>query len=237
MCPTKHRGKKCVLWIYGRANFFWTICESDGQDVPILEGDGTVSASYRRVHTVMGNSPDDLVYVEIFGKNTRQYEDFRRNSWHFAVKLGQSATRSRSVALHAFSSNRTTNVSDHPSLSPAHWSRVRSSPLVKNIAASTGGCFVAKKGRQCEIPLGWTDLAQDDPLTTLAAGKSWFRAADLLELAHPVKASADEENPIMEILVYSVCPSRFGFPSRPHSGASVPLTDIEACYCTSRRPA
>jgi uncharacterized protein DUF5372 len=49
-------------------------------------------------------------------------------------------------------------------------------------------CFVDKKGRECEIPIGWTDLAPEDPLTALAAGRSWFRAPDLLELAHLVAA-------------------------------------------------
>src|SRR5262249_39021553 len=176
---TKHRGKKCVLWIYGKANFFWTICESDGQDVPILEGDGTVSASYRRVHNVMGNSPDDLGICRDFLQKHSRIRGFSSEFVAFRREIRTKCHPSGSgVALHAFSSNRTTNVSDHPSLSPAHWSRV--------------GCFVAKKGRQCEIPPGWTDLAQDDPITTLAAGKSWFRAADLLELAHLVKASADE---------------------------------------------
>ena len=49
-------------------------------------------------------------------------------------------------------------------------------------------CFVDKKGRQCEIPLSWTDLAPEDAVATLSAGKSWFRAADLLELARMVAA-------------------------------------------------
>jgi hypothetical protein len=48
--------------------------------------------------------------------------------------------------------------------------------------------FLDKKGRQCEIPLSWTDLAPEDALSTLAAGKSWFRAADLLELARLLEA-------------------------------------------------
>lgn len=49
-------------------------------------------------------------------------------------------------------------------------------------------CFLDKKGRQCEILLGWTDLAPEDALATLADGKSWFRAADLLELVRLVEA-------------------------------------------------
>jgi uncharacterized protein DUF5372 len=48
-------------------------------------------------------------------------------------------------------------------------------------------CFLDKKGRQCEIPLSWTDLAAEDPITILASGKSWFRAADLLELARLIE--------------------------------------------------
>jgi len=48
-------------------------------------------------------------------------------------------------------------------------------------------CFLDKKGRQCEIPLSWTDLAAEDPIHILAFGKSWFRAADLVELARLVE--------------------------------------------------
>jgi hypothetical protein len=48
-------------------------------------------------------------------------------------------------------------------------------------------CFLDKKGRQCEIPLGWTDLAPEDAIITLAAGKSCFRAGGLLELARLVE--------------------------------------------------
>ena len=44
-------------------------------------------------------------------------------------------------------------------------------------------CFVDKQGRQCEIPLGWTDLAAEDPFPILSSGKSWFRAVILVELA------------------------------------------------------
>jgi hypothetical protein len=47
-------------------------------------------------------------------------------------------------------------------------------------------CFLDKKGRQCEIPLSWTDLAAEDPVHVLASEKSWFRAADLLELVRLV---------------------------------------------------
>jgi hypothetical protein len=48
-------------------------------------------------------------------------------------------------------------------------------------------CFLDRKGRQCEIPLSWTDLAAEDPVRLLASRKSWFRAADLLELVRLVE--------------------------------------------------
>ena len=48
-------------------------------------------------------------------------------------------------------------------------------------------CFLDKKGRQCEIPLSWTDLAAEDPVVILASVKTWFRAADLVELARLVE--------------------------------------------------
>jgi hypothetical protein len=47
--------------------------------------------------------------------------------------------------------------------------------------------FLDKKGRQFEIPLNWTDLAGEDTLLNLSARKSWFRAADLVELARLVE--------------------------------------------------
>ena len=47
------------------------------------------------------------------------------------------------------------------------------------------GCF-DKKGRQFEIPLNWTDLAPEYTLTMSPFGKTWFRAADLVELARLV---------------------------------------------------
>ena len=47
--------------------------------------------------------------------------------------------------------------------------------------------FLDKKGRQCEIPLSWTDLGPQDAVTTLANGKRCFRAADLLELARLIE--------------------------------------------------
>jgi len=57
----------------------------------------------------------------------------------------------------------------------------------KEYGAEQRVCFLDKKGRQCEIPLSWTDLAAEDAVTILASGKSWFRAADLFELARLVE--------------------------------------------------
>jgi len=48
-------------------------------------------------------------------------------------------------------------------------------------------CFLDKKGRQFEIPPSWTHLAAEDPVTIMASGKSWFRAADLLELVRLIE--------------------------------------------------
>lgn len=48
-------------------------------------------------------------------------------------------------------------------------------------------CFQDEKGRICEIPLSWTSLAMADPFVILAAGKSWFRFEDLLELARLIR--------------------------------------------------
>jgi len=38
------------------------------------------------------------------------------------------------------------------------------------------------------IPLAWTSLAPEDPFVVLAAGRSWFRVVDLLEVARLVEA-------------------------------------------------
>jgi hypothetical protein len=42
-------------------------------------------------------------------------------------------------------------------------------------------------GRLSLIPRAWTDLAPLDPFVTLAAGRSWFRVEELLDLARLVK--------------------------------------------------
>ena len=48
-------------------------------------------------------------------------------------------------------------------------------------------CFRDEKDRICEIPLSWTSLAVEDPFVIVAAGRSWFRFEDLLELARIVR--------------------------------------------------
>ena len=40
-----------------------------------------------------------------------------------------------------------------------------------------------QQGRQHSLPLGWTDAAEPDVFVTMSAGRSAFRAADLVELA------------------------------------------------------
>lgn len=48
-------------------------------------------------------------------------------------------------------------------------------------------CYLDEGDRLHEIPVNWTDLAPQDPLLTFAAGKSCFRAKDLLELAQLIE--------------------------------------------------
>jgi len=48
-------------------------------------------------------------------------------------------------------------------------------------------CFHDEKGRLCEIPLGWTSLAVGDAFLSVAAGRSWFRFEDLVELARLIQ--------------------------------------------------
>jgi hypothetical protein len=49
------------------------------------------------------------------------------------------------------------------------------------------------------VPASWTDLVPEDPLVRLAAGRSPFRAVDLMELAQLVErlgsASVNEITP------------------------------------------
>ena len=53
-------------------------------------------------------------------------------------------------------------------------------------------CFHGEKDRICEIPLSWTSLALEDPFLIQAAGKSWFRFEDLLELARLIRRCRDD---------------------------------------------
>jgi hypothetical protein len=48
-------------------------------------------------------------------------------------------------------------------------------------------CFLDEERRSHEIPLSWTDMALQEP-PAFAAGKSWFRVMDLLELARLIEA-------------------------------------------------
>ena len=47
--------------------------------------------------------------------------------------------------------------------------------------------FEGDKGRVSLIPLAWTSLAAEDPFVVLAAGRSWFRVGELLELVRLVE--------------------------------------------------
>ena len=42
--------------------------------------------------------------------------------------------------------------------------------------------FLDGDGRQFSLPVGWTDAAEPDVFVTMAAGRSPFRFADLVEL-------------------------------------------------------
>jgi hypothetical protein len=42
--------------------------------------------------------------------------------------------------------------------------------------------FLDGDGRQFSLPVGWTDAAEPDAFVTMAAGRSLFRFADLVEL-------------------------------------------------------
>jgi hypothetical protein len=44
-----------------------------------------------------------------------------------------------------------------------------------------------RHGHLASMPAGWTSLESDDPFVVVAAGRSWFRAPDLVELAGLVR--------------------------------------------------
>jgi hypothetical protein len=52
--------------------------------------------------------------------------------------------------------------------------------------------FQDKEGRLHSLPTGWTDAAGLDPFVAVAAGRSLFRVADLLELANRIDGRASE---------------------------------------------
>jgi hypothetical protein len=43
--------------------------------------------------------------------------------------------------------------------------------------------FFDAQGRLCSILASWTNLAEEDPFTRAAAGRSWFRPDDLMQLS------------------------------------------------------
>jgi hypothetical protein len=43
-----------------------------------------------------------------------------------------------------------------------------------------------RHGHLASLPAGWTSVEPEDPFVLVAAGRSWFRASDLVELARLV---------------------------------------------------
>jgi hypothetical protein len=52
--------------------------------------------------------------------------------------------------------------------------------------------FQDKFGRLHSLPTSWTDVGAADPFIALAAGRSLFRVADLIELARQIDAVTSE---------------------------------------------
>jgi len=52
--------------------------------------------------------------------------------------------------------------------------------------------FQDKLGRLHSLPTSWTDVCAVDPFVSLAAGRSLFRVADLIELARQIAAGKSE---------------------------------------------
>lgn len=50
-------------------------------------------------------------------------------------------------------------------------------------------CFRDERGELKSLPVGWTDAAEPDPFTVIAAGRCPFRIDDLLALADLVSRS------------------------------------------------
>jgi hypothetical protein len=52
-------------------------------------------------------------------------------------------------------------------------------------------------GRLRQLPITWTSLSAEDPVIVTGAGRSPFKLADLLELAHLLEQlQADDPNPL-----------------------------------------
>jgi len=60
--------------------------------------------------------------------------------------------------------------------------------------------FYDNEGRLQSVPTSWTDAAPMNAFVVVAAGRSLFRLADLLELAQRIRASGPEqpENSVKE---------------------------------------
>ena len=53
--------------------------------------------------------------------------------------------------------------------------------------------FYDNEGRLQSVPTSWTDAAPMDVLVVVAAGRSLFRVADLLELTQRIQTSSPEQ--------------------------------------------
>ena len=51
--------------------------------------------------------------------------------------------------------------------------------------------FLDENARQFSLPVGWTDAAEPDAFVTMAAGRSPFRFADLVELRRLIDGLSD----------------------------------------------
>ena len=55
--------------------------------------------------------------------------------------------------------------------------------------------FFRKPGDQrvCSVPAGWTDVEGPDPFVAMSAGRSYFRVADLIELAAVLREMTEKQ--------------------------------------------
>jgi Family of unknown function (DUF5372) len=54
--------------------------------------------------------------------------------------------------------------------------------------------FLEEDGRLDSVPSGWTDVGEPDVFVAVAAGRSWFRVADLLGLAELIERSGGPDS-------------------------------------------